>query len=204
MTLTPSHPGVHSGNFRFPPALPWLHTNLRFSNVSLPGSCLFFDAQHKCFLGPAPHRQTPLSSSPPPALSNELLSKKNITLSQLFFPHKFFPKATGVSGPLQSIAGRAVTEPSSLFSTGVTGGMIILPGLIIPCLWLQHPTLLHLRATLLAHQVLPHSWRCWHFPKLLLERPLAHLTSKKPFSALAPTLSQQQTVPSSSSVPTAP
>lgn len=42
-------------------------------------------------------------------------------------------------------------------------------------------TLLHLGANLLAHQVLPHSCHCWHFPKLLLERPLACLTQKVPF-----------------------
>lgn len=37
-------------------------------------------------------------------------------------------------------------------------------------------TLLHLGANLLAHQVLPHSCYCWHFPKLLLGPPLACLT----------------------------
>lgn len=74
LTLTPSHPGVHTCNLHFPPALPWLHTNLQFSNISFPDSCLFFHMQHKCFLGPAPCRQTALPA-PPPALSNELSSK---------------------------------------------------------------------------------------------------------------------------------
>lgn len=92
----------------------------------------FFHTQHKCFYRPAPCRQTALPS-PPPDLSNELLRKKK-KFFRNFFSHKFCPKATGVSGPLQSVAGRAITERASLFSTGITGGMIILLCLIILCL----------------------------------------------------------------------
>lgn len=130
--------------------------------------------QHKCFSGPAPCRQAALPSHLP-ALINFKEKKK---LLHNFVSHKFCPKATGVSGPLQSTAGRAITEPSSLLSTGITWGIIILLGLITSCLWLQHPTLLHLGATLLACQVLPHTCHCWHFPKLLLEQPFAHLIPK--------------------------
>lgn len=192
LPLTPSHPGVHSGNFSLSSSSPTITQTCNFQTFPFLVDVFPLPphTQHKCFLGLAPCRQTAL---PSPSPVQRTFKQKKKKFFHNFSSHKFHPKATGVSSPLQSVAGRAMTEPSSLFSTGITGGMIILLGLIIPCLWLQHPTLLHLGATLLAREVLPHSCRCWHFPKLLLERPLAHLTPKKTFSVLAPIHSQQKT-----------
>lgn len=73
-----------------------------------------------------------LLSLPPHQWILKQKEKKN--LSQLF-SSLILSKGYRSSGPLQSVAGRAITEPPSLFSTGITRRMIIL-GLIIPCLWL--------------------------------------------------------------------
>lgn len=118
LTSIPSPPGVPSGNFQLP-----------FSNIFSPTSHLPFYMQHQSFFGPSPYRQPALLSAP--ALSCEQKQEKNH--HNFFFLHKFCPKAKEVSCPLQSVAGRTITEPSTLFSMGITRGMIILLGLIIPC-----------------------------------------------------------------------
>lgn len=113
----------------------------------------------------------------PPALSSEFLSKrkKKKILSQLFFSlilSKGYRSFWSTSKccwqghnwtffPLQYRHYREDDYPWPYYS-------------------LPLATLLHLGANLLAHQVLPHSCHCWHFPKLLLERPLACLTQKVP------------------------
>lgn len=156
-----------------PPALPWLQTNVQFSNISLPGSCLFFHTQHKCFFSPTPWRQTALPS--PSFLQWILKQKGKKTLSQPFFSlilSKGYRSFWSTSKccwqghnwtffPLQYRHYRKDDYPSW------------------PYYSLPLATLLHLGANLLAHQVLPHSCHCWHFPKRLLERPLACLTPKK-------------------------
>lgn len=114
----------------------------------------------------------------PPALSSEFLSKskkEKKILSQLFFSlilSKGYRSFWSTSKccwqghnwtffPLQYRHYRKDDYPWPYYS-------------------LPLATLLHLGANLLAHQVLPHSCH-WHFPKLLLERPLACLAHKVPF-----------------------
>lgn len=172
-------------------------TGLQFSSISLPGSCLFHE-QQKSILAPAGCRQIALLSHPPAevyTLSTEVLSK-TISFTTFFSPMLSKGYRSFWSTSKRCWQGHNWTFLSA--QHGVPAGMIILPGLIIPCPWLQHPTLLHgTYPTRLSGSspFLPLLTLSKAFPR----RPLAHRTPNKPFQVFAPAGSRQKALSPSSS-----